>query len=1033
MILSITPIALADIEPYFLEMVAQGQKSNDDFRVLCGGEEVLNRLPLGDSTNYFSNSLICTLDSKDIKGIIFEKEINDNNYLDALSGVLNFYFTAPNDNVNLNLDCDLNIASDHENYGKFILCENKNNYEIYGRVYEGKLSFMILYNNKNTWNAILNFFQDLFSDDPTVEFSNLDFEKVYFSQKTDNDITATLFSYFYDSDKAIIEAKNFKQEIKNIGEYDIDSATSAQILKFKDLSSNNWLKLVNRLDIQVGTEEIINEDVGCGDGDLNYQEACDGNIFRDGNTCADYVVGGDETVVTCVAPGTLDDDGNDIGCSVDTSDCIVCEDHDEDNYYTLSGLKGDLKYLGNPTIGSLFITPNMEPIINDTCVSDCKIQKMSCELSADCSDFYDYYYEWLECRRNNDRILYDCGVDYDNCLLSCSVEDNSGVEGAYLGAQVVPLVYDVFEEFYNDIIEDYASTYVSSCDDLSCLAPVEDYSDIQKSIFEFSGLLTNSYLDMSFNEELNPCVWNQETLTCEVSSHTNLGYFSSLPTFFEVLDQNDVEPIFLLKINIQNLALENDFGTPNIKLAFICGGLAKAAQNTWKVTNSDEKIINNFILLSKNNDYYDNYYYEAYESCRAGIKAVSNADLYYDLPRTTLLDPVIELLGSIDDSTNIIDGLIFYNLITSTINFELPDGSSKNILDVKKELGAKLIIMPLDLFNENNLFEAASLNPNYLLLENSQGTDEYIAFVKSINEFLSGFLYLSNNNPNMIISETDDGYNILTKDETLCDSPTAFNNFYVCFVNNDYFDVVELDCPTATNTELDCDDNVATTYPGAEELFPGVDSDCDGVVYEPIAVPFEYNCNFDASCENEDDFCVDCTGTDSCTVDDDCAVGYKCTNGFCVYKTSTGGSSCFPPGSKVLTPDGLVNIELLKPGDSVIDGDEKINIIEKVFEHIKPEDKALRITFDNGKQLKVTVSHPIKTPINYVYAGDLNIGDQVVTTNGLTKIVQIEDLGLFEVDYSLHLKDEPHNHYVEGILVHNAESDGNKGEPGLLN
>ena len=92
-----------------------------------------------------------------------------------------------------------------------------------------------------------------------------------------------------------------------------------------------------------------------------------------------------------------------------------------------------------------------------------------------------------------------------------------------------------------------------------------------------------------------------------------------------------------------------------------------------------------------------------------------------------------------------------------------------------------------------------------------------------------------------------------------------------------------------------------------------------------------------------------------------------------------------------------------------------------LFEH--QSNQIYNINFDNGESLGVTYQHPIysTTTGNWKMAGELEIGEEVLTKLGNTKVVSTTKKEGPETVYNLEVK-ELHNFLVgeSGIVVHNA-------------
>jgi len=138
---------------------------------------------------------------------------------------------------------------------------------------------------------------------------------------------------------------------------------------------------------------------------------------------------------------------------------------------------------------------------------------------------------------------------------------------------------------------------------------------------------------------------------------------------------------------------------------------------------------------------------------------------------------------------------------------------------------------------------------------------------------------------------------------------------------------------------------------------------------------------------------------------------------------------CFPAGTKVHTPDGLVNIEDLDPGDEVLayDIERREVVVRRVSvtstawsEHLVDVDVA-------GETIASTASHPYweETTQRWVEAAELRPGMVLRMSNGSTSVVHTvkERAELVEV-HNFEVAGE-HNYFVgaSGVLVHNGGPD----------
>ncbi len=93
------------------------------------------------------------------------------------------------------------------------------------------------------------------------------------------------------------------------------------------------------------------------------------------------------------------------------------------------------------------------------------------------------------------------------------------------------------------------------------------------------------------------------------------------------------------------------------------------------------------------------------------------------------------------------------------------------------------------------------------------------------------------------------------------------------------------------------------------------------------------------------------------------------------------GRGCFLPNSKILTKDGLKNIQDIKIGDYVLSHDETLNIVENTFEYLIKEE-IVEIECEDGRMIKCTSDHKILINSNgnkiWVMAKNLKENDNIV-------------------------------------------------------
>lgn len=134
---------------------------------------------------------------------------------------------------------------------------------------------------------------------------------------------------------------------------------------------------------------------------------------------------------------------------------------------------------------------------------------------------------------------------------------------------------------------------------------------------------------------------------------------------------------------------------------------------------------------------------------------------------------------------------------------------------------------------------------------------------------------------------------------------------------------------------------------------------------------------------------------------------------------------CFPAGTKVHTPDGLINIEDLDEGDLVLTFNEETKQQEYKSILVKYErftQQMLSLELPTGEFIRVTPEHRFFCNDEWIEAGNLKAGDLLHLKGGdYTTIISTETLPHYEKVYNFDI-DDNENYYVteDGILVHNG-------------
>lgn len=140
-----------------------------------------------------------------------------------------------------------------------------------------------------------------------------------------------------------------------------------------------------------------------------------------------------------------------------------------------------------------------------------------------------------------------------------------------------------------------------------------------------------------------------------------------------------------------------------------------------------------------------------------------------------------------------------------------------------------------------------------------------------------------------------------------------------------------------------------------------------------------------------------------------------------------GGNNCFPAGTKIQTPTGETNVEMIQIGDEVLGYNQDTGLIATVHvtqTHVHHHDSELKtLTLQNGTVLEVTPEHPLYsvTRQGWAKAGTLTVGEQLraLDENGTLTVPEImeitshgNDADVFNLE-----TDGTKNYFVGGILA----------------
>lgn len=138
---------------------------------------------------------------------------------------------------------------------------------------------------------------------------------------------------------------------------------------------------------------------------------------------------------------------------------------------------------------------------------------------------------------------------------------------------------------------------------------------------------------------------------------------------------------------------------------------------------------------------------------------------------------------------------------------------------------------------------------------------------------------------------------------------------------------------------------------------------------------------------------------------------------------------CFAPGTKVLTTQGYVSIETIKPGDKVLnigeDGVMKVDTVVKLHENLlhSASEPMRQIVLETEEAIEVTANHKFLTTGGWIRADDLTPSHKLKTG---VRNCHLQIIGNFEVakparTYNLHIEND-HNYIVEEVVVSNCHT-----------
>lgn len=204
-----------------------------------------------------------------------------------------------------------------------------------------------------------------------------------------------------------------------------------------------------------------------------------------------------------------------------------------------------------------------------------------------------------------------------------------------------------------------------------------------------------------------------------------------------------------------------------------------------------------------------------------------------------------------------------------------------------------------------------------------------------------------------------------------------------------------------------------------------VPTDCPNICAIVPQCAFECNADNCEACASTPG-CIpsqDCAAFDDCGSYTKCPTGNECTSSEtcsagCCFPSSGGTGHCFPSGTMVATPEGATAIDALAVGDQVIAYDpvtkeERAVPVLKLF--TSTDEKTLILIND---ELFVTPSHPFYSRRGWLPAGELVVGDELLTQTGWVTVDSLTRKANSAPVYNIEV-DGPHTFYAAGYLVHN--------------
>ena len=132
-----------------------------------------------------------------------------------------------------------------------------------------------------------------------------------------------------------------------------------------------------------------------------------------------------------------------------------------------------------------------------------------------------------------------------------------------------------------------------------------------------------------------------------------------------------------------------------------------------------------------------------------------------------------------------------------------------------------------------------------------------------------------------------------------------------------------------------------------------------------------------------------------------------------------GGGGCLAAGTMVLTPEGSIPVEDIQEGEIVLSYNEQTCAIEPNTVYYTTFHSDYDGYLFINDRLKITENHPVYTTEGLLDAGDLSVGNVMMTIDGEETITSISAIYDLTTVYNFEVSGN-HNYFANGVLVHNV-------------